>query len=96
MRHLFSFFLATFFLFVGVLGLLLPVIPGFLFLVLAAGLYASIFPPVRNMLGRSHPRMRRFFRRLDHGRQLDFISHCKLAFWASVEAVSPRHKPTAR
>lgn len=85
---------ATFLLLIGVAGLLLPVIPGFLFLLVAAGLYASIFPQVRRTLSRND-RLSQFFQRLDFlstekGRQLDMISRCKLAFLASIEAVSPR------
>ncbi len=91
MKSLFTLLLAIFFLVIGALGLLLPVIPGFLFILVAAALLASIFPPVRQALSRNK-RMHRLFSRLEGGQDQDFFTRCKLVLWASLEAVNPRPK----
>ncbi|MEM9620383.1 MAG: DUF454 family protein [Pseudomonadota bacterium] len=93
MNTLFTAVLATCFLFLGLLGLLLPVLPGFLFIIVAVALYAMMVPPARRALSRQ-PRLRRLFERLDHANNLDLLSRCKLAFWASLEAASPQNKST--
>ena len=72
----------------GVLGLILPFMPGLLFLVVAATCFATISPGVRNHLDRN-PRMRRFFYRLDAGSHLAPLARLRLAFWAALETLLP-------
>ncbi len=72
----------------GVFGLMLPFLPGFLFLLVAAACFASLSPRVRRSLDQ-HPRLRRFFRRMDAGAQLDAFSRIRLTFWAALETVLP-------
>lgn len=73
----------------GLVGLLLPFLPGFLFLFFAAACFAAVFPQIKRHLSH-HPRMLRFFRRIDAGENLDITTQFKLAFWASLEAINPR------
>lgn len=77
------------FLLLGIAGLALPFLPGFLFLLFAAICFASLSPALRRHMDR-HPRMARFFHRVDAGAHLDLPSRIKLAFWASLEAVNPQ------
>lgn len=80
------------FLVLGVAGLLLPFMPGVLFLLVAALCFASASPALHNFLSR-HPRLQQFFHRIDAGAGLDLKSRFKLAFWAGLEAANPRQKP---
>ena len=74
-------------LLLGLVGLIIPVIPGILFLLVAAGVFAQLSPFVRSRLD-NHPRMTRFFRRLDASQSLSVLDQCKLTFFASMEAVT--------
>jgi len=80
--------LGSFCLILGGLGLLLPFMPGFLFLLIAAACFASLSPGLRRHFER-HPRMRRFFHRLDNGAHLHMGDRARLAFWAALETVLP-------
>lgn len=73
----------------GLLGLLIPVIPGILFLLVAAICFASVSPEVRQQLQR-FPRFRRLMTRVDSGRGMQLMMRCRLVFWALLEAVNPR------
>ncbi len=78
-------------LFLGILGLVVPLIPGVLFLLVAAAAFAAISPRVRRRLS-THPRMERYFHHMDAGDRLDIVSRAKLAFWATLDALNPNHQ----
>ena len=79
-------------LLLGLIGLIIPIIPGVVFLFIAAGLLAQLSPTVRHNLDR-HPRMSRFFRRLDSSSAMGLYDQCKMTFFASLEAIT---RPTKR
>ena len=89
MKPLLLAFAGCVFLLLGIAGLALPFLPGLLFLLFAAICFASLSPALRRHMDR-HPRMARFFNRVDAGAHLDLPSRIKLAFWASLEAVTPK------
>ena len=73
----------------GALGLLLPFLPGFLFLLGAAACFATLSPALHRTLHRQ-PRVSRFLHRLDASTHLPIVHRVKLAFWAGLEAITPR------
>ena len=75
----------------GLMGLLLPFMPGFLFLLIAAACFASLSPRTRAGLER-HPRLQRFFGRLDAAAHLGVSARAKLAFWAALETIAPSRR----
>ena len=79
--------LATICVLIGLLGLVIPIIPGILFLIVAAGLFAQLIPAVRQRLSRN-PRMQRLFTRLDAGEQLAVFEQIKLVFLAAAEVIT--------
>ena len=79
------------FLLLGLVGLVLPILPGFLFLFAAAACFAFASPRAKQSFGK-HPRMSRFLNRVDAGTHLDLTSRIKLAFWASLEAINPQRR----
>ena len=84
---------AGLFMVLGIIGLVIPVLPGVIFLLLAAVCIASLSHRAKRQFER-HPRLHRFFQRLDAGRGLDLTSRTKLAFWASLEAANPKQEKT--
>lgn len=74
----------------GIVGLALPFLPGIIFLLLAALCFAALSRKVHDFLSR-HPRIARFFHRVEQGHALDLLTRLKLIFWAGLEALgSPR------
>lgn len=68
---------------IGMVGLILPIIPGFLFLMLAALLGARLFPAVERRLGR-YPWFRHY---LDKTRQFEGLTlrgKAQLAVWLLI------------
>jgi len=79
---------AAFALFVlGLIGLLIPVLPGVLLLIAAALCASAVSPAVRDHLHR-HPTMRRVHRRWHASEGLHLLDRAKLAFWLSVDAMA--------
>ena len=74
------------FLALGLVGLLIPVIPGVLFLLLATAVFAQLSPGFRKRMTRN-PRLARFFSRMDAGERMGFADRCKMTFYASLEAI---------
>lgn len=72
----------------GLIGLLVPVLPGVLFLLGALVCLGVVFPRLRRKLERQ-PRFNRFFYRLDESRCLGIAGRCKLFFWALLEMLTP-------
>ena len=73
------------FLVLGLLGLVLPILPGFLFLFLAVLCFASISPRVRRRL-EGNPTLRGLHARWRRGRGLPLWHRFKLMFWLSAES----------
>ena len=67
-------------LLLGVVGIVLPVIPGILFLVLAIWLIARISTRTANYLN-SHPQWQRQQRFWDRARHLSLSQRAQLGFW---------------
>ena len=76
----------------GVIGLLLPIVPGWLFFGLAVVCVAQVSPRFRRKL-HNNPRMRRFTHRLNQAKALAPVARIKLSFWALVEAIGPQRTP---
>jgi len=77
------------FICLGFLGLLLPFMPGFLFMLGAAACFASLSPRLRRRLHRQ-PRISRFLTRLESSTHLSVLPRIKLAFWAGLEALTQK------
>ena len=75
---------------IGLIGLLIPVIPGVLFLVLAAGCISLASDRVHQKFSAS-PRYRRWRQRWDSSSGLSPLNRTKLAFWISVDSAFGRH-----
>ncbi|NOX50603.1 MAG: DUF454 family protein [Gammaproteobacteria bacterium] len=86
MKTLFLALLGCLLLALGIVGVIVPILPGLLFLLLALVCFGTLFPTLRNNLSR-HPRFKRYFQRLDAGAHYDALTRCKLAFWAALEAI---------
>ncbi|MGE0623324.1 MAG: DUF454 family protein [Pseudomonadales bacterium] len=69
----------------GLVGLVVPLMPGVVFLALAACCFAALSPRFQARLER-HPGWRGFNRRWTASRHLPVLHRAKLAFWLSAEA----------
>lgn len=78
--------LVGFFVLLGVIGLVLPIIPGILFLFLAALLLAKVSSRFNRILNRNKD-MRYWRRRWDTSSSLPLIQRVKLSFWVAARAV---------
>ena len=74
---------------IGVIGLVVPVLPGVLFLALAALSFSAGSPRVGTYL-EGNPTWRRYQRRWRRGAGLGPTERARLAFWLSVDAALPR------
>jgi uncharacterized membrane protein YbaN (DUF454 family) len=70
----------------GVIGLVVPLMPGVVFLAAAGCCFAALSPRFQARLER-HPAWRGFSRRWQASRHLPALRRAKLAFWLSAEAV---------
>ncbi len=70
----------------GLVGLLIPILPGFLFLILAAVCVAATSPRFERRLA-THPAWRGWRLRWRQSRGLPIHRRLQLAFWLSAEAV---------
>ena len=70
----------------GLIGLLIPILPGFLFLILAAVCASALSPRFERRLAR-HPAWRGWRLRWRQSRGLPLYQRAKFAFWMSAEAV---------
>lgn len=75
----------------GLFGLIVPLIPGVLFLLIAAVCFATLSPRLQRRL-RSNPRLRRLFDRVEQGGQLGSWPRIKLMLWAVAEAATPSRR----
>ena len=86
-KRILLFAVAAGFLVLGLVGLLIPVLPGFVFLVMAALCLSAASPGIRRTLRLEavHARWRRSW---DAGEKLPFLQRGQLAFWLSLDAVA--------
>ncbi len=71
--------------FLGLIGLVVPILPGILFLALAALCFAAVSPKLQRRLER-HPTWRGWHRRWRSSNGLPLLHRCRLAFWLTAEA----------
>jgi len=71
----------------GLIGLLIPILPGFLFLIVAAVCVSALSPRFERRLAR-HPAWRGWRLRWRETRGLPLHRRVQLAFWLSAEAVT--------
>ena len=69
----------------GLIGLLVPILPGVLFLVLAAVCFSATSPRFQDRLER-HPAWRGWRLRWRESRGLPLLRRVQLAFWLTAEA----------
>jgi len=79
-----SFALVLCFVALGVVGILLPILPGLLFLFIAALIAARHFPPLAFVL-KSNRYSRSAMRYSDGFMDLDWWGKTRLAFWATIK-----------
>jgi uncharacterized membrane protein YbaN (DUF454 family) len=79
--------LGAFLLVLGLIGLVIPILPGVLFLVLAAVCFSATSPKFQARLER-HPAWRGWRLRWRESRGLPLIRRIQLAFWLTAEAAS--------
>jgi uncharacterized membrane protein YbaN (DUF454 family) len=77
--------LAVAFTLLGLVGLLIPILPGFLFLILAAVCMSALSPRFERRIAR-HPAWRGWKLRWRESRGLPFHRRIQLAFWLTAEA----------
>jgi len=87
--------LACLFLVLGLIGLVIPVLPGVLFLVGAAVCVSCASPRAHRTFSRSAA-YRHWRRRWDAGAGLGTFDRARLAFWLSVEATFRTLRDTNR
>lgn len=85
MKQMLLYLLAAVFAAIGVVGLLIPVIPGILFLLLAAGCVSLASDRVHQKFS-SHRGYRRWRERWDAGAGLSPFNRTKLAFWLTIDS----------
>jgi len=76
----------------GLIGLVLPVLPGLLFLAAAAFCLSLASQRLRHRIDghlERHPRVRRARRRWEAGRSLPVWHRLRLGFWLSLSALLP-------
>jgi uncharacterized membrane protein YbaN (DUF454 family) len=76
----------------GLIGLVLPVMPGLLLLIAAAGCFSLVSPRFRAGVERrldGHPRYRGALRRWRTSRDLPMWARLRLAFWLTLRSVMP-------
>lgn len=79
----------------GILGLVLPVLPGVLFLVAAAACFSLASRRFRTTLEHRlhrHPRYRRVLRRWQSSRGLPAWQRIRLAFWLTLASLVPQQR----
>lgn len=85
MKQVLLYVLAIAFAAIGVVGLLIPVIPGVLFLLLAAGCVSLASDRVHQKFS-NHPGYRRWRHRWDASAGLSPFNRAKLAFWLTLDS----------
>ena len=71
----------------GLIGLVIPILPGVLFLILAAVCFSATSPKFQARLER-HPAWRGWRLRWRESRGLPLIRRLQLAFWLTAEATT--------
>jgi uncharacterized protein len=86
LRRLFLFVAGLAFLVLGLIGLLMPFLPGLLFLAIAVLCFAGASPAVGRRL-RADPRYRRWRARWESRRNLRPADRLRLTFWLGLSVV---------
>ena len=81
--------LAAGFLVLGLIGLVIPVIPGILFLLLAAVCVSSASPRIAEKFQRNR-HWRRYQRHWKHSEGMTLFQRSRLAFWLTARALVER------
>lgn len=84
MGKLLSFAFIIFFVVLGIVGILLPILPGLLFLLIAALIAARHFPPLAFVLERNRY-SRKAVRVSNSFMDLDWWDKGKLCFWGTIK-----------
>jgi uncharacterized membrane protein YbaN (DUF454 family) len=79
----------------GLVGLVVPVLPGVLFLALAAVCFSAGSPRIRSHLD-GHPGWQRFHTSWQRGRSLSLLERTRLAFWLSASTALGARAPGSR
>lgn len=90
-----TFFAGVILLVLGLAGLVLPIIPGLLLLLLAAACFASVSPRLQRQLERNHT-WREFQVRWRRGRHLPAFDRLKLMFWSTAAVATQPWQRTSR
>lgn len=77
--------LGTILLLLGLIGLVVPLLPGVLLLLAAGCCFAAVSPRLQTRLER-HPAWRGMSRRWQASRGLPVLRRAQLAFWLTAEA----------
>jgi len=70
----------------GLVGLIVPILPGLLFLLLAACCFAAVHPAMNERLQR-HPALQRARRRWRSSDGLGLMDRIRLGFWLAADAI---------
>lgn len=73
-------------LLLGLVGLVIPIIPGIIFLFLAALVLSKVSRRVRAFTD-SHPGMQQIRARMQRAEQVDWVDRIRLAGWMGLEAL---------
>lgn len=77
--------LGSTFVLLGLVGLVIPILPGFVFLALAAVCFSALSPRFQRRLDR-HPAWRGWRLRWRQSRGLPLLRRLQLGFWMTAEA----------
>ncbi len=78
--------LGTLFLFFGIIGLFIPVLPGIVLLIAAAACFSSVSPTFNRWV-KQNRRVRYWQSRWQNSAELPFYKRVQLAFWLGIDSI---------